>query len=27
LERVRDFLGHAHLETTQLYTRVKTEEL
>jgi integrase/recombinase XerD len=27
LERVRDFLGHAHLETTQLYTRVKTEDL
>jgi integrase/recombinase XerD len=27
LERVRDFLGHGHLETTQLYTRVKTEEL
>lgn len=27
LEQVRDFLGHDHLETTQLYTRVKTEEL
>jgi integrase/recombinase XerD len=27
LERVRDFLGHGHLETTQLYTRVKTENL
>jgi len=27
LERVRDFLGHQHLETTQLYTRVKTENL
>lgn len=27
LERVRDFLGHDHLETTQLYTRVKTEDL
>jgi integrase/recombinase XerD len=27
LERVRDFLGHGHLETTQLYTRVKTEDL
>jgi integrase/recombinase XerD len=23
LERVRDFLGHTHLETTQLYTHVK----
>jgi site-specific recombinase XerD len=23
LERVRDFLGHAHLETTQIYTHVK----
>jgi integrase/recombinase XerD len=27
LEQVRDFLGHDHLETTQLYTRVKTEDL
>lgn len=26
LERVRDFLGHAHLETTQLYTHVKPSE-
>lgn len=25
VERVRDFLGHQHLETTQLYTRIKTE--
>ena len=27
LERVRDFLGHAHLDTTQRYTRVKAEEV
>jgi integrase/recombinase XerD len=27
VERVRDFLGHGHLETTQLYTHVKTENL
>jgi integrase/recombinase XerD len=27
LERVRDFLGHDHLETTQLYTHLKTDEL
>jgi integrase/recombinase XerD len=27
IERVRDFLGHGHLETTQLYTHVKTENL
>lgn len=27
VERVRDFLGHQHLETTQIYTRIKTEEL
>lgn len=27
LERVRDFLGHSHLETTQIYTRVQTENL
>jgi len=27
LERVRDFLGHDHLETTQLYTHLKTEDL
>ena len=26
LERVRDFLGHAHLETTQIYTHVKPVE-
>ena len=26
VERVRDFLGHQHLETTQLYTRIKTEK-
>ena len=25
LERVRDFLGHEHLETTQIYTHVKPE--
>ena len=22
LERVRDFLGHEHLETTQIYTKI-----
>jgi site-specific recombinase XerD len=27
LERVRDFLGHKHLETTQLYTRVEATGL
>lgn len=27
LERVRDFLGHDHLETTQIYTRINTETL
>ncbi len=27
IEEVRDFLGHDHLETTQIYTRVKTEQL
>jgi integrase/recombinase XerD len=27
IERVRDFLGHNHLETTQLYTRVEAEQL
>lgn len=27
LEEVRDFLGHKHLETTQIYTRVQTENL
>lgn len=27
LERVRDFLGHDHLETTQIYTRVQPEQL
>ena len=26
LERIRDFLGHDHLETTQVYTRVKTNK-
>jgi integrase/recombinase XerD len=27
LEYVRDFLGHQHLETTQIYTRVKNKQL
>ena len=27
LERVRDFLGHDHLETTQIYTRVLPQQL
>ena len=27
LEQVRDFLGHAQLETTEIYTRIQTEEL
>ena len=27
LERVRDFLGHANLDTTQIYTRVKAESI
>ena len=27
LERVRDFLGHDHLETTQVYAHVKTSEV
>jgi integrase/recombinase XerD len=27
IERVRDFLGHDCLETTQIYTRVKTDQL
>jgi len=27
LERVRDFLGHDRLETTQIYTRVRPEQL
>lgn len=27
LERVRDFLGHDQLETTQIYTRVRPEQL
>ena len=26
LERVRDFLGHEFLETTQIYTHVKAAE-
>lgn len=27
LEQVRDFLGHRHLETTQIYTRIREEYL
>jgi len=27
VENVRDFLGHKHLETTQIYTRVKNKQL
>jgi integrase/recombinase XerD len=27
IEEVRDFLGHDHLETTQIYTQVKTSQL
>lgn len=27
LEYVRDFLGHQHLETTQIYTRIKNSQL
>lgn len=27
VDYVRDFLGHQHLETTQLYTRIKSEQL
>jgi integrase/recombinase XerD len=27
VEQVRDFLGHAHLESTQLYTRIDTQQL
>ncbi|MEM9258103.1 MAG: tyrosine-type recombinase/integrase [Bacteroidota bacterium] len=27
VEQVRDFLGHIHLETTQVYTKIKTEAL
>ena len=27
IEQVRDFLGHTHLESTQIYTRVKTNQL
>ena len=27
LEFVRDFLGHSHLETTQIYAKVKTYQL
>jgi integrase/recombinase XerD len=27
VERVRDFLGHKHLESTQIYTRVKNKQL
>lgn len=27
IEQVRDFLGHSHLETTQVYTRVHTHQL
>ncbi|MFO0450792.1 MAG: tyrosine-type recombinase/integrase, partial [Pseudomonadota bacterium] len=27
VEYVRDFLGHAYLETTQRYTRVSTKQI
>ena len=27
VERVRDFLGHKHLESTQIYTRIKNKQL
>ena len=27
IELVRDFLGHAHLESTQIYTKVSTEQM
>ena len=27
VEYVRDFLGHKHLESTQIYTRVKSKQL
>lgn len=27
IEYVRDFLGHKHLESTQVYTRIKTDQL
>ena len=27
VEYVRDFLGHKHLESTQIYTRVKNKQL
>ena len=27
VEQVRDFLGHSHLETTQIYTRVNSKSI
>ena len=27
VEQVREFLGHAHLETTEIYTRVNQKQL
>jgi integrase/recombinase XerD len=27
IEQVRDFLGHRHLESTQIYTRIKISQM